>query len=578
VHRVAAAEHIDEALALDLDRAAGCATPPSAELPASTLFAWATDLSQDQSGRERRLLLSVLHVIYTGQTTAFSKIWPRVGECAPSPLRECVLAGRAMIDSRFSAAERHLRRVLSVPGAIRRNPDLGATALGLYSLVHCALSRGEQAIATATAAIELGTDDRCLDRMLTYSLITGHCHARGAGSALVRLAEVADLPQSPARVDPGDDVVLLARGTCRVLAGELAGGAADLSEVVRRGTVHAEVHQWLALAQYLLGAWDEAEANARTALALRDRPSAGGGPHAVSAIVAASRGDRAAAERHAALARRLADGGERPETSMLAALADATLALTREDLPAVLDALKPLADGTSTVVSAGHRALWLPLLVEALVEVGPERDAALGLEELHALAESTPYLRITAGRLDGRFAERRKDLQAAHRSYERTLADSAECEVPLLTGRLEHSFGRLLYALSDATAAESWLRRAHSRLGRLDAQPFLRRVAADLRLCRGDLPEDSAVSQPAVSQPVVSQSTVSRPAGTQSYALTERERTVAELVACGLTNQETAARLYVSSKAVEYHLTNIYNKLGISSRHQLPSALRALAR
>ena len=36
-----------------------------------------------------------------------------------------------------------------------------------------------------------------------------------------------------------------------------------------------------------------------------------------------------------------------------------------------------------------------------------------------------------------------------------------------------------------------------------------------------------------------------------------------------MTNREVAADLYVSEKAVEYHLRNIFGKLGISSRREL---------
>ena len=40
---------------------------------------------------------------------------------------------------------------------------------------------------------------------------------------------------------------------------------------------------------------------------------------------------------------------------------------------------------------------------------------------------------------------------------------------------------------------------------------------------------------------------------------------MATLVAKGLTNREVAGELYVSEKAVEYDLRNVFGKLGISS-------------
>ena len=51
--------------------------------------------------------------------------------------------------------------------------------------------------------------------------------------------------------------------------------------------------------------------------------------------------------------------------------------------------------------------------------------------------------------------------------------------------------------------------------------------------------------------------------------MTDREHDVAVLVAKGYSNPEAASELYVSRKAIEYHLRNIYGKLGIASRREL---------
>jgi DNA-binding NarL/FixJ family response regulator len=48
--------------------------------------------------------------------------------------------------------------------------------------------------------------------------------------------------------------------------------------------------------------------------------------------------------------------------------------------------------------------------------------------------------------------------------------------------------------------------------------------------------------------------------------LTARELEVLRLVASGASNKVTAAELVLSEKTVERHLSNIFAKLGVSSR------------
>ena len=58
--------------------------------------------------------------------------------------------------------------------------------------------------------------------------------------------------------------------------------------------------------------------------------------------------------------------------------------------------------------------------------------------------------------------------------------------------------------------------------------------------------------------------------------LSARELEVLDVIAAGLTNQQIAARLYLSVHTVKSHARNIYAKLGVSSRTQAIAKGRAL--
>ncbi len=58
-------------------------------------------------------------------------------------------------------------------------------------------------------------------------------------------------------------------------------------------------------------------------------------------------------------------------------------------------------------------------------------------------------------------------------------------------------------------------------------------------------------------------------------SLTASELRVAEMAASGLSNQQVAEALFVTSKTVENHLGHVYQKLGIHSRDAITDSLRA---
>lgn len=66
-----------------------------------------------------------------------------------------------------------------------------------------------------------------------------------------------------------------------------------------------------------------------------------------------------------------------------------------------------------------------------------------------------------------------------------------------------------------------------------------------------------------------------QPGSTPLTRLTERQRTVALLVAEGMTNGEIAARLFVSHATVKSHVTVVLRRLGVRSRTELAIAVNS---
>ena len=117
---------------------------------------------------------------------------------------------------------------------------------------------------------------------------------------------------------------------------------------------------------------------------------------------------------------------------------------------------------------------------------------------------------------------------------------------------LETAYGRYLLRAGRHDAAAAHLQAARTRFEQLDARPFLERCDLELAAC--DFPSPKRAPRSGTS-------------------LTPRELAVARLVAGGRTNCQTAAALVVSVKTIEYHLGNVYAKLGVTSRTQLALAL-----
>jgi DNA-binding CsgD family transcriptional regulator len=272
---------------------------------------------------------------------------------------------------------------------------------------------------------------------------------------------------------------------------------------------------------------------------------------ALRACAHAGAGEADAARSTAGRALELADqtGGRPAEHFARGALGLIELSVGR---PAeAVAALGPLAAflRRERIVEPGV-ARVVPDLIEALIALG-DLDAAAELHDW--FVTSTAHLRrpsalAAAARCRGLLLAERGEMDAAHAQVERAVVLSEGSPVPLERGRALLCRGGLHRRARHKREARSSLEAALAEFERLGASAWAERARAELARVGGRAPSTGL--------------------------LTPTERRVAELVAEGLQTKQVAAALFVSSKTVEGHLTNIYAKLGVHSRTELARRMR----
>ncbi len=170
-------------------------------------------------------------------------------------------------------------------------------------------------------------------------------------------------------------------------------------------------------------------------------------------------------------------------------------------------------------------------------DVDRARDAAL---ELRAVAEAldASILNAAADRAEAAVLLAEGEATAALVLLRRSWATWAELDAPFDVAKVRVLVGQACLALGDADTAALEFRAASRLFSELGAKPELAHVEALIDGSSGRIPGD----------------------------LTAREVEVLRLVASGKTNRAIASDLFISEKTVARHLSNIFTKLGVSSR------------
>jgi ATP/maltotriose-dependent transcriptional regulator MalT len=229
--------------------------------------------------------------------------------------------------------------------------------------------------------------------------------------------------------------------------------------------------------------------------------------------------------------RRVSDAGGSPYPGL------ALLWLAQGDADAAQTTMRRVVSEARDPVS---RVRLLPAFVEILLATDEVEDARAVADELSSLAASTgaPLLEAQATRAAGAVRLAEGDLSAALASIRTSFDLWRDLNIPYEVAVTRALMAATYKELGDERGAAIELESARNTFEQLGARPALSRLDRSLR---------------PLAHPITG-------------GLTGRELEVLRLIASGSTNRAIAGTLVLSEKTVARHVSNIFTKLGLSSR------------
>ena len=215
----------------------------------------------------------------------------------------------------------------------------------------------------------------------------------------------------------------------------------------------------------------------------------------------------------------------------------ALLRLAQENNGAAEAAIRRMASETS---EAGKRAGLLPAFVEIMLAVGDVDAARDACAELDAIAEGHEdgVLGAMAALARGTVEMDSGNTELALGAFRHAGRVWQQLGAPYEAARARMLVGQACRALGDEDTASLEVEAARAAFSELGAAVDLARLELDS----------------------------SGTATTNAHGLTDRELQVLRHLAAGVTNKEIAAELVLSVRTVDRHVSNIFVKLGVSSR------------